>query len=126
MSVENVVIRRESPDLGQGVTQAISARTGWEYEHDETNAQIDAIEDLILTIREEEAGRAPVALGALKRGDTFTWTSSTDEGDGVITIGTAYIEAGEGVANLGRLGLLEGHVWVQETWQIDPAGKVTT
>jgi hypothetical protein len=110
----NVVIRRPNPGKGQGLTQAISARTGWEYEHDETDEQIDAIEGLIAQHRAQPGHEE----------DTFSWTSSTGDGEGVIRIGTTYHEPGDGVVNLGNGQLLEGRVWVTETWEIDPDGTV--
>lgn len=104
----NTVIRRPNPQQGQGSTRAISARTSWEYEHDETDAQIDAIEEMILTIRSEEGVGDGASL--LKRGATFSWTSDTDDGEGNITIGTMYKNP-------------DGD-WVSETWTIAPDGTV--
>lgn len=107
---------------GQGSTTAVSARTGWEYEHDETDAQINAIEDLILDVREQEG----VGLGAspADRGAVFTWSSSTNDGEGVISIATTYAVPGDGSVSLGGRGVLEGHVWATEAWEIDPDGTV--
>jgi hypothetical protein len=102
--------------------RAVSQRTGWEYEHDETDAQIDAIENLILGIRETEGIK--LRDPASKRGATFTWGSSTDEGVGDITIGTSYVVAGEGTVNM-RGTTLENSVWKTERWLISPEGEVT-
>jgi len=105
----NTVIRQPNPQQGQGATRAISARTSWEYEHDETDAQIDAIENSILSIREEEL----VVDGSPgnKRGATFSWTSETAVGEGNITMGTMYQDANGD--------------WVCETWTIAPDGTTT-
>ena len=39
---KNVVIRKPNPGQGQGLMRAISQRTSWEYEHDETDELGDA------------------------------------------------------------------------------------
>lgn len=117
-----VASRTPSKNRGQGATRAKSIRTGWHYEHDETDAQIAAIEDLIFSIREKEG----VELGdpQSKRGATFTWGSSTDEGEGDILIGTTHAVPGDGVV-LVRGDRLEGFVWKTESWIITPDGTVT-
>lgn len=105
---QNVVIRKPNPGQGQGDMRAISQRTGWEYEHDETDEQIDRIEEIILGVREEEA----VQMGDPfhKRGVTFSWTSTTDSGEGNILLAMAYRQA-------------DG-LWAQETWNIRSDGTV--
>jgi len=107
---ENVVIRQPNPGQGQGETRAISARTTWQYEHDETDQQIDFIELKIAEIREQEG----VMQGSpgIKRGATFSWTSDTDSGEGNIKLGTMYKQDGSGD-------------WVCEWWIIAPDGTVT-
>lgn len=110
--------------VGQGSTTATSAKTGWVYEHDETDAQINAIEGLIEQVRDQAAADGPPAPGAPKRGDTFSWSSTTPEGEGIIVIGTAYVEPGDGVVNLGAAGIHTGFVWAEERWEIDPDGTV--
>lgn len=106
----NVVIRNSNPGQGQGLMRAISARTAWEYEHDETDEQIDAIEELILTVREDEAVQA--GDRDTKRGSTFSWSSDTNSGVGNIKIGTMHKDAGTGL-------------WDSEAWDIAPDGTVT-
>jgi len=105
----NVVIRQPNPTQGQGETRAISERTSWEYEHDETDMQIDVIESKILSIREDEQ----VVQGSpgVKRGATFSWTSDTDAGEGNIRLGTMYRMDGTGD-------------WVSEYWIIAPDGSI--
>jgi len=132
---KNTVIRRPTPihstspdgaprSRGQGLYTAISARTGWEYEHDETDEQIDAIEEMIAKIRDEEgvsvANNGKDASGLPLRGATFSW--NVDE-DGNVVIGTTYVEDGDGVVSVGSRQI-EGKVWVAETWVISPDGKV--
>jgi len=132
---KNVVIRRPSPPVpgggrerfggtkGQGSTTAISARTGWEYEHDETDEQIDAIEELILKVRKENGvtqGCSPALKGAV-----VSWNSSTDDGDGDIIVGMTWAVPGDGEVNLGSRGILEGHVWATQKYTIAPDGTVT-
>jgi hypothetical protein len=107
---QNVVIRRENPGQGQGSTRAVSARTSWEYEHDETDAQIDKIEEIILSMRDEEGVVTGSSLH--KRGATFSWSSDTDDGEGNIKLGTMYKQDGS-------------DDWVCEWWIIAPDGKVT-
>jgi hypothetical protein len=100
-----LVIRRPGAEKGQGETQAISQR-GWEYEHDETDEQIAAIENMIDTIRLEEG----VVMGDSynKRGVVFSWSRQED---GSILIGTTY----KG----------DDDLWISETWEIAPDGTVT-
>lgn len=106
----NVVIRQPNPNQGQGATRAISQRTSWQYEHDETDAQIDFIEKTILTIRQQEG----VVQGAPgnQRGATFSWVSDTDTGEGNIKLATSYMQAGSSD-------------WVSEWWVVAPDGSVT-
>lgn len=120
MSEKNVVIRRPNPGIGQGVTSAISARTGWQYEHDETNEQIDAIEQIIAEVREAEG----ISQGSsqAERGATFTWTSDTDSGEGNIRLATAYVVPGDGEVNI-RGVRLTGKVWTHDVWLISPDGS---
>lgn len=129
---QNVVIRKANPGQGQGQMRAISQRTGWEYEHDETDEQIDAIEGLIAQIREQSGaatdndGRDEQGLPL--RGATFSFTSTTDKGVGDIIIGTAYCEDGpaDSVVNPGAgFPVVTGKQWVSEAWRITPDGKVT-
>jgi hypothetical protein len=96
---KNSILRKPNPGMGQGSMRAISFRTGWEYEHDETDEQIDAIEGLIAQVRAEPG----------KEKATFSWSSSTDDGEGDVRIGCTYLEDG---------------LWVSEEWVIDPAGRV--
>lgn len=117
---KNVVIRSENPGVGNGRHKATSQRTGWEYEHDETDEQIDAIEDLIETIRAEE-GVTPDSPQTT-RGVTFTWNSK-GPGKADVVIGTAGVVPGDGVVNA-RGQILEGAVWQSETWTIKPDGTV--
>lgn len=124
----NVVIRRDNPGLGQGHQKAISARTAWEYEHDETDEQIDAIEKLIIDTRNESGaatdndGRDDVT-GHVLKGATFSWNVEVETGD--VVISTQWTEPGEGVVNLGSKGILEASVWVNQVWRISRDGTVT-
>lgn len=123
------IFRRPNPGVGQSDVQAISGRTGWEYEHGETDAQIHAIEEIILSTREESGaavdndGRDDVT-GAPLKGATFTFNVDKD---GDVIIGTSWVVEGDGVVNLGsRFGLLEGYVWKTQLWIIDPEGNFAT
>ena len=124
MSLERtkVAVRTLNAGQGQGKTRAKSHRLGWHYEHDETDAQIEAIEDLITSIREQEGVQSGDPQS--KRGATFSWNSSTPEGEGDILIATTYAVPGEGVV-VTRGGRLENHVWKTERWLISPDGTVT-
>lgn len=110
MSDSNVVIRKENPGQGQGTMRAVSARTGWEYEHDETDDQIDAIEGIIAQVREE--GSIDENSPGDSRGALFSWTSDTNKGEGNITLATMYKENGS-------------DLWTCESWIIAPGGSIT-
>ena len=105
----NVVIRQPNPNQGQGSTRAISQRTAWQYEHDETDIQIQVIEDKILSIREE--GNVVQGAPGNQRGATFSWTSDTDDGEGNVRLATSYMQAGT-------------DDWVSEWWIIAPDGSI--
>lgn len=122
------IIRRPNPGKGQGESQAISSRTGWEYEHDESDAQINAIEEIILSTR-QESGAAhdndgiDDETGHVLKGATFSWNV---DADGDVILATSWTEPGEGVVNLGKRGLLEGAVWRTQRWAIDREGDFAT
>lgn len=94
---KNIVIRRPNPGVGQGREQATSQRTGWLYEHDETDAQIDAIESTIASFREGH----PTA--------TFSWNVDT-AGSGNLRLQATY------PTNPAR------SEWTTETWYLAPDG----
>src|SRR5580765_12511 len=105
---KNVVIRQPNPGQGQGQTRAISARTAWQYEHDETDEQIDKIEEIILSIREEEGITTGDSL--LRRAATFSWTP---DDNGNIHLGTMY-----------KADETPDALWICEWWTIAPGGTV--
>lgn len=126
---ENEIFRSPNPGVGQGENQAISQATGWRYEHDETDEQINALEKLMQQIRVESGaatdndGRDDA--GFPLRGATFSWTR--DE-DGNVVVGTMYVEDGPAdsvVSPGGDMPAVEGKQWVTEVWNIAPDGNVT-
>lgn len=129
----NVVIRKDNPGQGQGRTRAISQRTGWEYEHDETDAQIDAYEDLVKQVRIDggvtEENRGLSGEGLPLKGHTFSHSSSTEYGEGDIIVATAYVEDSPDLTSAVNAGFPYGVVfgkrWVSECWRIDKQGNVT-
>lgn len=129
----NVVIRKDNPGQGQGQTRAISQRTSWEYEHDETDAQIDAYEDLVIEVRKDggvtEENGGLDSLGLPRKGHTFSHSSTTKVGEGDIIVATAYVEDSPkdtDCVNVGHpIGLVFSKRWVSECWKIDVAGKVS-
>ena len=125
----NEIFRSPNPDLGQGEMQAVSQATGWRYEHDETDAQISAIETLIKQVRADSGadtdndGRDDDGMPL--RGATFSWTR--DE-DGNMVIGTMYVEGGPAdsiVSPGGDYEPVAGKQWVTETWSIATDGTVS-
>lgn len=125
----NVIIRRPSPSKanggkGQSDEQAISAATGWEYEHGETDDQINAIEALILGARASSGAshenKGSCDEGRCLRGAAFSWSFV----GGNVKIGTSYMEPLEGGVANHRGVTHDGFGWVAETWVIDPAGNV--
>lgn len=129
----NVVIRKDNPQQGQGRSRAISQRTGWEYEHDETDAQIDAYEDLVVEVRKDggvtEENRGLGNDGLPMKGHTFSHSSTTEYGEGDIIVATAWVEDSPNntdAVNAGfPVGVVYGKRWVSECWRIDTKGKVT-
>lgn len=127
---ENQIFRSPNPGLGQGETQAVSQATGWRYEHDETDEQINAIELLINQVRTDSgAATDNDGLdddGLPLRGATFSWTK--DE-EGNIVISTMYVEDGpeDSVVSHGpdKNDVMTGKQWVTETWSIAPDGTVS-
>lgn len=129
MAEKNTIFRFPNPGTGQGEMQAISEATGWRYEHDETDEQIDAIELLISQVRVESGaatdndGRDD--LGLPLRGATFSWSR---DADGNMVISTMYVEDGpaDSVVSPGAgFDPVEGKRWVTETWKIAPDGSVS-
>ena len=127
---KNKVFRSPNPGIGQGETQAVSEATGWRYEHDETDEQIDAIEKLVNQVRVESGaatdndGRDDTD-GTPLRGATFSW-SRDDAGN--VAISTMYVEDGpaDSVVSPGAgYPPVEGKQWVSETWLIAPDGTVS-
>jgi hypothetical protein len=126
---KNKIFRSPNPGVGQGETQAVSEKTGWRYEHDETDEQIDAIEQLITMVR-VDSGAATDNDGRDDdgfplRGATFSW--ALDE-DGNVVISTMYVEDGPAdsvVSPGGGLPPVEGKQWATETWRISPDGNVS-
>jgi hypothetical protein len=126
---KNEIFRSPNPGLGQGEMQAVSQTTGWRYEHDETDEQINAIELLINQVREDSGaatdndGRDDDGMPL--RGATFSWTR--DE-DGIVVISTMYVEDGPAdsvVSPGGGHEPVEGKQWVSETWKIALDGSVS-
>lgn len=126
---KNKVFRSPNPGLGKGKNQAISEKTGWRYEHDETDEQIDAIELLISQVRADSGadtdndGRDDA--GFPLRGATFSWT--TDD-DGNVHISTMSVEDGPEdsvVSPGGGFPSATGKQWKSETWVIAPDGTVS-
>lgn len=126
---KNPIFRSPNPGMGQGETQAISQATGWRYEHDETDEQIDAIELLINQVRVESGaatdndGRDDEGMPL--RGATFSWTR--DE-DGNMVIATMYVVDGppDSVVSPGAgLPPVTGKAWANEVWKIAPDGAVS-
>lgn len=107
MAETNVVIRKTNPGQGQGQMRAVSQRTGWEYEHDETDAQIDTIEEIIRETR--RTGNVHDGASPEVRGAVFSWTSDTDMGEGNVKLATMY---------------KEDDLWVCESWVISPDGTI--
>jgi hypothetical protein len=127
---KNKIFRSPNPGLGQGKMQAVSEKTGWRYEHDETDAQIDAIETLIESVRNDSGaatdndGRED-DTGLPLRGATFTW--NTDE-EGNVVISTIYAEDGPAdsvVSPGGGFEPVSGKQWTNEVWKIAPDGTVS-
>lgn len=110
---DNAIFRSPNPDLGQGEMQAVSQATGWRYEHDETDEQINAIELLINQVRADSGAATDNdgkdENGNVLRGATFSW--SRDE-EGNVVIGTSYQQQGS-------------TDWVSEVWTISPDGMVS-
>lgn len=102
---KNVVIREPNPGQGSGQHRAISARTSWQYEHDETDEQIDVIEEIILSIRAEEGIETGSSL--LDRGATFSWSPTED-----------------GNIHLGEMHKGDDDLWICEFWIIAPDGSI--
>jgi hypothetical protein len=126
---ENQIFRSPNPGLGQGENQAISQVTGWRYEHDETDEQINAIELLISQVRADSGADTDNDGkdddGFPLRGATFSW--SKDE-DGNVVIATTYVEDGPEdsvVSPGGGADPVEGKQWVNEIWKIAPDGTVS-
>jgi hypothetical protein len=125
---KNNIFRSPNPGLGQGEMQAVSEATGWRYEHDETDEQINAIETLIASVRSDSGadtdndGRDD--QGIPLRGATFSWTK--DEAGNVL-ISTMYAEDAKDsvISPGGGFDPVEGKAWVTETWQIAPDGTVS-
>jgi hypothetical protein len=125
----NEIFRSPNPGIGQGFSQAVSQATGWRYEHDETDEQINAIETLINQVRVDSGaatdndGRDD--NGFPLRGATFSWVK--DEA-GNIVISTMYVEDGPAdsvVTPGGGADPVEGKQWATETWSIAPDGTVS-
>lgn len=127
----NVIIRRPGPSranggVGQSDEQAISAATGWEYEHGETDEQINAIEGLIQEARTESGashdnlGTCP-DTGHCLLGSTFSWTVDAD-GDVILSAAFTKDEPGS-VVNI-RGTLLADAAWASHTWVIGTDGTV--
>jgi hypothetical protein len=126
---KNDIFRSPNAELGQGETQAVSQATGWRYEHDETDEQINAIEKLIGQVRADSGadtdndGRDDEGLPL--RGATFSWTR---DADGNMIIGTMYVIDGPADSIVSPGGDYEpafGKQWASETWKIAPDGTVS-
>jgi hypothetical protein len=123
------IFRSPNPGLGSGEMQAVSEATGWRYEHDETDEQIDAIETLVNQVRADSgAATDNDGLdddGLPLRGATFSWVREGDD----ILISTMYVEDGpeDSVVSNGpnKEDVLAGKQWVSETWKIAPDGTVS-
>jgi hypothetical protein len=125
---KNQIFRSPNPGVGQGENQAISQATGWRYEHDETDEQINAIEALIAHVREESGAATDNdgrdEQGFPLRGATFSWTVNED---GYVVIGTLYVEDGPADAVVSPGAGAEpvtGKQWAAETWMISSDGTV--
>lgn len=131
------IVRRPNPDRGQGHYKATHTITDvddngveyvvreWEYEHDETDKQIHAIEELITSVRDESGASTDNDGtdddGHPLRGALFSWNVDSD---GDVVISTSFTKPSEGSVVSHRGVTLENTAWASHVWVIGKDGTV--